>query len=176
MSLTRIVINTPGLDATAIERVMRTPAEGARQSVRVISSFLLGLAGGARYGTVELATGSVKATATLTLTGLPTAAETFVIAGTTFTARASGATGNEFNIGADATATAAAIAAAVNASATAKVTDAVVATSALGVVTFTAKTPGAGANGLVLTESLSNATAVNFAGGSNGTLKTFDLS
>lgn len=176
MSLTRIVIDHLDHTASAVQRIMPTTTQDKKRSLRTISDFIRGMAGGARRSTLQLCTGAVKSTATLTFTGAPTAAETFSLCGTTFTARASGATGNEFNIGGSVTLTAAAVAAAVNASATAKVTGAVVATSALGVVTFTAKVPGALGNGLVLTESMTNATAVDFAGGSDGTLSTFDVS
>jgi hypothetical protein len=47
----------------------------------------------------------LRARGTLTLTGNPSATETFVVNATTFTAVASGATGDQFNIGADATET-----------------------------------------------------------------------
>jgi hypothetical protein len=114
---------------------------------------------------------AVRAVATLTLTGLPTAADTFTLNGVTFTARASGAVANEFNIGADATATAAAIAAAINASVTAKVSGYVTATSALGVVTITLVEPGLVGNLASLSESMNNTTRVDFAGGSDGTEK-----
>ena len=58
---------------------------------------------------------TAQATAVLTLTGNPTAAQTFTIGSIVFTARASGATGDEFNItSANPTTTAQAIATAVN--------------------------------------------------------------
>lgn len=167
-SLTRIVIESRA-SAAEIAEFIAPQVQESRQAIARLARWLTGMAGGGRDGTLELCTGAVKATATLTMTGLPSDTNTFVLCGTTFTARASGASGNEFNIGATATLTAVAIAAAVNASATAKVTASVVATSSEGVVTFTALVPGTIGNGFVLTESMDNTTRVDFASGSNGT-------
>lgn len=168
-SLTRIVVESRASTAE-IAAFIRPLTHDRSASLGRLSNWLRGFAGGVRLGSVELCTGAVKATATITITGDITATDTFVLCGTTFTARASGASGNEFNIAAgDVTTTAASIVTFVNASATAKVTESVVASSALGVVTFTALAPGTVGNGLVLTESLTNATRVDFAGGSDGT-------
>lgn len=175
MALTRLVIDNPALTATSVQRIMRTTPNARTLSIRSISDFMRGIACGARRGSIALNTGAVQATATLTVTGAPTATETFTICGTVFTARASGAVGNEFNIGGTVTITATNIAAAVNASATAKVTGAVLANSLVGVVTFTARTPGAVGNGLSLSEALTNVTAADFSGGSEGTASTFDM-
>lgn len=159
--------------AADLTRRIRPSAKNRKRSILRIADVLRGVAVGAYRGEVKCRIGAVKATATITLTGDVSNNETFVICGTTFTAKSSGASGNQFNITtSDTTTTAAAIAAAVNASATTNVTGAVVASSALGVVTFTAKYAGAMGNGFVLTESLSNATRVDFAGGSDGTLTT----
>lgn len=57
------------------------------------------------YGGCSIGIDAQKALGTLTMTGLPSAGETFVINATACTARASGATTNEFNIGADVTTT-----------------------------------------------------------------------
>lgn len=63
------------------------------------------------------------------------ATDAFVINGVTFTCVASGATGNQFNIGASDVLTAASAAAAINASATALISGYVTATSAAGLTT-----------------------------------------
>lgn len=144
-----------------------------RQSLRRLADFIRGMAGGAYRGITQLRVGAVKATATLTFTGAPTADETFVVCGVTFTAKDSGASGDQFDIGGSVTATAANVVTAVNASASAGVTGSVLASSSAGVVTFTALVAGTAGNGYVLTESLSNATRVQFAGGTNGTAYTF---
>lgn len=159
--------------AASLLNTLNPQTASPRQSLRRLGDWFRGLAGGAYRGTTQLRVGAVKATATLTIAGDPTAADTFVVCGVTFTARDSGATGDEFNISTgDNTATAAAIAAAVNASASTDVTGAVVASSSLGVVTFTALVAGTAGNGYVLTESMDNTTRVDFAGGTNGTAYT----
>jgi hypothetical protein len=158
--------------AASLLNTLKTRSASPKGSLRRLGDFLRGMAVGAYRGTVQVRTGAVKATATLTFTGAPTADETFVVCGVTFTAKDSGATGDQFNIGADVTETAANVVTAVNASASTDVTGAVVASSALGVVTFTALVAGTAGNGYVLTESLSNASRVDFAGGTNGTATT----
>lgn len=112
------------------------------------------------------------ATATLTFTGVPVAAEAFVLNGVTFTARASGASGNEFNIGGTVTATANNVVAAVNGSASVGVAGLITASNVAGVVTFTADTPGAAGNALTLTEALTNASRTVFAGGQSPAVVT----
>lgn len=112
----------------------------------------------------------------MTLTGLPSAAETFVINGVTFTARASGATGNEFNIGADASLTAAAIVAAWNLSATPGAT-VITASNVAGAVTFTSDVRGSFANAFTSVESMSNTTiaSATFTGGTDSIPITFTV-
>lgn len=109
----------------------------------------------------------VRASGTLTFTGLPVNAETFAVAGKTYTVQTSltDVDGN-IKIGADITAMASNVAAAINkgsgsgtAYAASMTENAhVYATSAAGVVTFVAKIPGTIGNFVTLTESLSNAT------------------
>lgn len=111
--------------------------------------------------------GAVKASATMTSTGAATAAETFTILNVTFTARASGATGNEFNLSAVVATQAANIAAAINASA--NLVGKVTAVAALGVVTISAVVPGLIGNGLQFSEALTNVTITQFLGGLDGT-------
>lgn len=84
------------------------------------------------------------------------ATNTFVINGVTFTAVASGATGNQFNVGADDTATAIAAAAVVNASVTALIPGYVTASGAAGltttgVLTITSAFYGLSGNQMTLT-------------------------
>lgn len=85
------------------------------------------------------------ATGTFTLTSV-VATNTVTINGVTFTAIASGATGNQFNVGVSDTATATNLAAAINASVTALVQNYVVATSASTVVTLTSLFAGLSGN------------------------------
>lgn len=113
--------------------------------------------------------GSTNAYGTITLSSTgPVATNTFTLNGVTFTARASGATGNEFNIGGSLTATAANIAAAINASVSDAVSGVVTASSSAGVVTITANAPGKLGNGNTLAAgTFANGAFVNFS--SSGT-------
>jgi len=167
MAFLRVVLESKLSAADQARRIFVRPGD-RNGSIRRVSDFIRAFSIGAYRGAIELCTGAVKAAAPLTFTGAPTATETFDLCGQTFTARDSGAVTNEFNIGASVTETATNVAAAINASNSTNVTGAVVATSALGVVTITAKVPGAIGNAMRLSASLSNATRVDFAGGSDG--------
>ncbi len=83
----------------------------------------------------------VAASGTLTLSSV-VATNACTVGGVTFTAVASGATGNQFNVGANDTATAVNLAAAINASVSAGVLSVVTATSAAAVVTVSAAVTG----------------------------------
>lgn len=110
---------------------------------------------------------AVSASTTGTFTDATTAEQTIVINGVTFTSKASGATGDQFNIGTSATASATNLAAAINASTTTGIVGTVGATSALGVVTFFALVPGSAGKNIAITESLDNFTlaATSFSTG-----------
>lgn len=102
----------------------------------------------------------VNAQGSLTLTGTPSATETFVVNSTTFTARASGATTDEFNIGATALATCTNIAAMLNSdSESSNVNAWVDDDGANPKVVIEWQTAGVTGNAVTFTESLSNATA-----------------
>lgn len=114
---------------------------------------------------------AVAATGTLTVVTNPAAAETIAVAGTVFTFVASGATGNQINIGANTGATATAIAAAVNALAS------VYAADVGAVVTVTAATAGTAGNAIALVGNGAKITrsAATLAGGAAaGGYPTFD--
>lgn len=112
---------------------------------------------------------AVSASTTGTFTDLPTAAQSMTVNGVTFTVRASGASGNEWNMGADVTACAANLAAAINASTTAGVIGTVKASSALGVITFTAVVPGSAGKNIPMTEGLDNFTLADTTLSTGGT-------
>lgn len=134
------------------------------QNMKNIAIMMNGLANGAfRFSDARVIVNEGFASGTVTFTGAPTAAETLAINGVTFTARASGAVANEFNIGASVTETAANLAAAINASVTAKIKGIVSATSSAGVVTVAFLSPGEVGLLGTITESLTNATAATFA-------------
>lgn len=150
---------------------------GKRDCINGLIDFLSGSVAGAYSSAIDLYMGAVQASGTITFTGLPVADETVTIGGIDFTAKASGATGNQFNIGASATLTAAALAAAINASTTAGIAGVVTATSALGVVTVTCIIPGRVGNGITLAEALTNATVsgARLASGADGTSLSHSL-
>lgn len=167
-TLSRVVLDVPSISAADLDYFMRT-GQNVNLSVRAVADFVRGLAGGARQGAMELAKGAARARARLIIEGSgPANGEAFQLCGVTFTARTSGAVGNEFNVSATPTIVAENIIAAVNGSASARVTGAVIAIAQDGIVTFAARVPGAEGNGFVLSGSLSNTSVVDFSGGSNG--------
>lgn len=122
---------------------------------------------GIRPATVQTKTNAVKATGTITLSS-HVAADTVTVNGIAFTCMASGATGNQYNVGADDTETAANLVTALNANTT--LDGMVVATSALGVVTLTALVPGELGNAVTLAISAhGSVSAARMASGTNGT-------
>ena len=130
-------------------------------------NFLQGVQAGVYRLIGGFAFGAVQSSATLTVdsTG-STAPEIMTICNVVFTARASGATGNEFNVSATPATQAANMAAAINASA--NLAGKVTATALLGVVTVTAVIAGLSGNGFQISEGLTNVALVAFASGSNG--------
>lgn len=175
----RVVVDFSNLSETDLQSALAPDSNAPGLSVRRLSDLLRKVAGYSKAATVEIGTAMERATATLTFTDQPVADEAFVLVGTTFTAKGGDASGDEEwdltsggTAAADAAGNAASVAALVNAHPTVSLI--VEAEAALGVVTFTAKTPGKGGNGLVLSESLTNATIVTFAGGDE-TLETVSL-
>jgi phage tail sheath gpL-like len=125
---------------------------------------------GIRPAVVQTKVNAVKATGTVTLSS-HVATNTVTVNGITFTCITSGATGNQYNVGASDTDTAVNLAAALNANTT--LDGMIVATSALGVVTLTALLPGEAANGITLAISANGSvSAARMAGGTNGATET----
>lgn len=159
----------------SISIVVKTPKVITPVRVKDIPRYLLEarkVISGINSGSVTVQASSadpVQASGTITLTHASIAADdTVTVLGVTLTAKASGAVANQFNIGANATADAVALAACINANAT--IAQALVATSALGVVTIKAITPGVVGNYL-LAMATSNAPGfaiVQLAGGTGG--------
>lgn len=160
--------------STHVDRLLNLRSDNRGLDAMKIAKIFERLAGGTGNGSVRVVTGAVRASGTLTFTGNPLNTETFTINGVTFTAKTSGATGDQWNIGANATANAAAVVTMVNASTTAKIKGVIKAASAAGVVTFTCLVPGVIGNLCTLTESLTNATVsgANFASGTENTPST----
>lgn len=132
----------------------------------LLMKYLRSLMGGARSAVVAIGVNAAKATGTVTLSS-HVATNTVTINGTAFTCVASGATGNQYNVGADDTETAANLAAAINASS--DLTDLVTASSALGVVTVTAASAGKLGNCITIAISANGSvSAARLASGDNG--------
>ena len=163
MGTSVITITHDESTATMQERLYSSA--GPKVTAQKLASYVDGLAGGSRNGKLDIQVNggsAVAATGTITITHANlSATDTVTIGGVVFTARASGATGNEFNIGADATADAAALVVAINASSD---TDyKYTASSALGVVTITADVKGKIGNCIGLATSDATAFAVSAA-------------
>ena len=126
-------------------------------------------------------TAATMATLVITFTGIPTADGAITIAGVTFTAKASGATGNQFNAVTDAATCATNLKNAINASATnaIKPAGAIAATAPLrnvvnatvsgAVVTIYTRCAGSEWNSVVETSTLTNASiTAQWSGGADG--------
>lgn len=142
-----MIRSTSGFDWTAgsWQHIIATPIPGTERKLYDVT-----YAGG--YLTPE----QCKAKGTITFTGQPTADETMVLNNTTITAKASGATGDQFNIGTSARDTCDNLAAAINAGSESSVSRA----ERVGLtVIIEWLDPGTDGNSIVLTEAFSNATA-----------------
>ena len=113
----------------------------------------------------------VKATGTVTFTGLPVADETITVNAIVYTFKASASTATQITIGADATSTASNAASKIEAN-----DSAVDASSVAGVLTITAANTGTYGNAITLAESAANTTVsgANLSGGVNKVVITGD--
>lgn len=155
------VILTLSSGTSQAEAAKLQVATGNISALRKVQNFLDAFASGNQlaYGVgappsvlVSTQGGAAQASGTLTLTSV-VATNTAAINGVTFTAIASGATGNQFNVGGTDTLTAANLAAAINASASSLISGYVTASSALGVVTVSSVFYGIGGNQVTLVGS-----------------------
>jgi hypothetical protein len=172
MAQSVILITHNDVTADFAERYQGTT--GPRTAAAKIENLFSALSGGNAQATVAFGTGAVKASGTITFSGVGAASDTVLINGVTFTARASGATGDEWNVGASATLSGAALAAAINASATALVSGYVTASAAGGVVTISAARPGILGNCVTIAEGVDGSSHMAVSGarltaGSSGT-------
>lgn len=170
-SFQRVIIQTPGTAADF--KSVCNLAMGGLDAAQNFENFVAATQGGNQMASYSFQVGAVKASATITSTGAATADETLTVLNVVFTAKNSGATGNQFNVSGTPATQAANIAAALNASS--NLSGKVVATAALGVVTVTSVVPGLVGNGLQISDTLTNVTAAAFSGGSDGTSYTVNL-
>jgi hypothetical protein len=159
-----------GVDPTGF----KGPIDSATMLRRVASHVGRG-SQGAMACNLSLAFNPVAAKATVTFTGVGTANDTLTIANVAITLVASGATGNQVNIGGTATLTAAAVVALINSSAS--FTGICTASNVAGVITLVAAIPGTIGNGLALAKSSTAITLTNLWGasvaGTEGTAAVF---
>jgi hypothetical protein len=173
MSLVRLVIDSNG---TADDfKSQCNLAMGGLDAANNFVDYVAGLTGGNMMGAdLAFKVGAVQATATLTVSSTGSANdETCSICNVTFTAKTSGATGNQFNISSTPATQAANMVAAFNASA--DLAGKVVASRVDAVVTLTAVVPGLLGNGLQISEGLTNVALSAFANGSDGTAYNINL-
>lgn len=131
-----------------------------------LSSYTDAVSGGVYNGVVAITTTAVQASGTITFSSIANN-DTITVNGTVFTAKTSGATGNQFNIGASDTTAAANAAAAINASATGNVSKVVTATSAAAIITITSIVPGnVGNMGTLAISAHGSVSGANLTGGS----------
>jgi phage tail sheath gpL-like len=135
MATIRLSVTT-GRPASTLQSTYQTVGD-SRGIVNKLAAFLTSVSSGSESTPsiiIRVQENEGRASGTLTLASV-VATNSCVINGVTFTAVASGATGNQFNVGVDDPTTAANLAAAINASITAFVSGYVVATSSGAVVT-----------------------------------------
>jgi hypothetical protein len=159
-----------------------TLAAGANRVTNVNGS-RMGTLSNPTGGTRPVISGSVAAYGTVTISAGLAAGEIATVNGVAFTSVASGALGNQFNVGADENAAATNLAAAINASTSSEIKGRVTAAAATNVVTITARNPGSAENAIPLVVSGAHLarSAATFANGfdamstTGGELVTMDV-
>ena len=168
--MTQSLVLTVNVDRADVNDYVRSSTD-PRGEMTALSTLFSRLAAGTISGSVvaqKAAVAAVAASGTYTVTNASVSAnDTIACCGITMTAKASGATGAQFNIGLNATATAANIAALINSLATLNIY--VRATSALGVVTVRANQAGVCGNLYALATSNGTGIAVSAAAMAGGT-------
>lgn len=163
---TTFVIDHQGSAADAVEALI---GDNTQTSGLKLQKFIKGIVSGMDGGLVAIGVAAVKAAGTFVLTSV-VATDVVTINGVSFTGIASGATGNQFNIGGDDTVTAANLVTAINASASALVSEHVLASSVGTTVTVTALRPGTAGNAITITSADATivASGARLTGGTNG--------
>jgi hypothetical protein len=155
------------LPSALVPLSLSNPKGDARQEAEILVNTLMGLASGAKIGSLSVSIGGNQASGTLTLAS-SVSGDTIALAGTTFTEVASGAGTHQFNQGANDSATAANLASAINADATLSLS--YIATSSGPVVTITALAISTSGNSTTLVGSAHiTASASTLRGGVNPT-------
>ena len=177
MAQTTVITITHGTESLrTIQDMLKRPASKPKDEAITVSNFFRAAVAGNRSCKfdVQVSGGSsVAATGTVTLAAM-VAADTVTVASVVFTCVASGATGNQFNLGGTDTITATNLAAAINASAS--LSQVAMATSTGPVVTVTAALKGKIGNSLGLAISLhGSVSGALLTGGVNTTANVYRL-
>lgn len=151
---------------------------GGLPALQNFENYVGGLSGGLQMADLDFFVGATQATGTLTFASV-IATDAFTINGVSFECVASGATGNQFDVGGDDEETAANAVAAINASASALVSGlaGVTATSEDDVITLTARMPGVTGNAITIATGDGTITpsGERLTGGTNGTTYALDF-
>lgn len=143
----------------------------SKMHVEAIGNFLNSINGGVRNASITTSvddSAGASASGTVTFSGVSTANDTLVISGVTFTAVASGAAGNQWNVGASASAQATNVAAAINAASSLV---GILSASASGaVVTLTSLSAGAIGNAITFAKGTDAGSVMTVGGLTNGRL------
>jgi len=165
-----ITINSPDTTATINQRLNQRRSDRGGNFAK-LESYINGCKGNI-FPTLPAAitTGSVASTATITFAGQPTNNQTITINGVVFTAKTSGATGDEFNIGSNYAETMINLVNAIKASTTSGIEKLSVSFTGF-VITLTSALAGTLGNALTLAKTLTNVTisGATFTGGVDGT-------
>lgn len=168
MAVSTVLTITSGTENAAdIAELLATSHTDKYVFAEKVADYMKALSGGCRSGSIDAQIDggdAVAASGTITFSGTGAASDTVLINGVTFTAVASGATGNQWNVGGSATLSAAALAAAIVASATALVNAHVTATAASGVVTITSKFEGVQGNAVTIAEGVDGSSHMAVSG------------
>jgi hypothetical protein len=164
MAQSVILITHNDVAADFAERYQGSAASGKGVAAAKLQTLFSALAGGQASGSVIFGTGAAKATGTIAFSGVGAASDTVLVNGVTFTAVASGATGNQWNVGATAALSAASLAAAITASVTALVSGYVTADAASGTVTVSAARPGILGNLVTIAEGVDGSSHMTVSG------------
>jgi phage tail sheath gpL-like len=165
--LTEISITSTGPVLADLTVNLIQPTFKPYAEVNQLIDYLAKIASGSELASIDVRCDhgdGVRASGTITFTGVGSANDTILINGVTFTAKASGATGNEWNVGASATLSAAALKAAINASATALVSGHVTADNAAGVLTISSKFYDVSGNAVTIAEGVDSGNVMAVSG------------
>lgn len=165
---TTITITHGNESIGTIENKLLKPVSKSKEQAIALENFSSAMAGLDRQAkmTVQVNSGdAVAASGTITFTASNTANDTVLINGVTMTCVTSGATNNQWNVGAGtATQQAAAFVSAVNASTTSLISGQVTASNIAGVVTLTSNFLGIAGNAVTTAKGTDSGTVMTVSG------------